>query len=219
MMTIAESANRPTGARPHVRSKFSFRNRGLLGAMLLVPVAAASLFSQPALDRDSSIALLLTASGWMFFLLYAAVRLWATFYIGGHKDRELQTDGPYSICRNPLYFGSFCFALSIACFLQSLAFGGALLVAAFIYFFWVVRAEEYFLGVHFQEAFRDYCRRTPRFWPRWSAFHTVPKVDVDLKWVRKEFIRLGRGAVCIILLQTVTHLRDTPQWPHWFNVW
>jgi protein-S-isoprenylcysteine O-methyltransferase Ste14 len=44
----------------------------------------------------------------------ATLRLWSTLYIGGRKRVVLVSDGPYSLCRNPLYVGTFLIALSNA---------------------------------------------------------------------------------------------------------
>ena len=42
------------------------------------------------------------------FLVIAAVlgRFWAILYIGGRKNQMIMLDGPYSICRHPLYLFS-----------------------------------------------------------------------------------------------------------------
>jgi len=201
-----------------VRSVFTFRHRGLIGVLLFAPMGAAVLFSAPTVTEGSPIRLMLNAAGWLAFLAYAALRIWATLYVGGRKDRELQTDGPYSVCRNPLYLGSFAFAVALACFLQSIAFSVVLLPAILLYLQYVVRAEEHFLDRRFQEDYRNYCRRTPRFWPRWVAFHTSPEVRVDLQRLRKEGIRLGSATLAILLLQAVAFLRASSAWPHWFSV-
>jgi protein-S-isoprenylcysteine O-methyltransferase Ste14 len=217
--TISENPDKRSGGQavPHVRTKFSFRNRGLLGVLLLAPVAIAVLFSKPLMAESSPGGLILNAAGWCFFLLYAGVRIWATLYVGGHKDRDLQTEGPYSICRNPLYFGSLCFALSLACFLKSAPFAITILAAFFVYLKFVVKSEEHFLEMRFQQSYRNYCGRTPRFWPRWSAFQTPPTVNVDLKRLYKEIIRLSRATLLPLLLQIVMQQRTQDWWPHWFN--
>jgi protein-S-isoprenylcysteine O-methyltransferase Ste14 len=201
-----------------VRSVFGFRHRGLIGVVLFAPIGAVVLFSAPTVAEHSPLGLVLNATGWLAFLLYAGLRVWATLYVGGHKDRELQTDGPYSLCRNPLYLGSFAFAVSLACFLQSIVFSAVLLPAMLLYLQLVVRAEEHFLELRFQEDYRNYCRRTPRFWPQWSGFHSMPVVRVDLKRLKKEGVRLGTAAAAIILLQGAVFLRAGSVWPHWFSV-
>ena len=154
---------------------------------------------------------------WLAFLTCAAVRCWATLYVGGHKDRELQTEGPYSICRNPLYFGSLSFGVALTCILKSALFAGGVILTGVFYLVLVVRAEELWLVRRFGEDYQSYCRRTPRFWPRWSSFRTPPSVKVELRQLRQEIIRLGRAAAVLLVLQVVMQMRATAWWPHWFN--
>ena len=86
----------------------------------MTPIVLMVLTSPPRIQENSAAGQALNALGWVSFLAYAAIRIWATLFIGGRKNDELQVDGPYSVCRNPLYVGGTCFALSIAFFLKSL---------------------------------------------------------------------------------------------------
>jgi protein-S-isoprenylcysteine O-methyltransferase Ste14 len=199
-----------------VRSVFGFRHRGWIGVMLFGPAGTAAIFSTPMIAPGSLPGVLLTAAGWCAFLAYVVLRVWATMQVGGRKERELQTEGPYSLCRNPLYLGSFAFAVAMACFLKSLTFAALLIPAFLVYLYFVVRAEEHFLELRFQEDFRNYCRRTPRFWPRWAAYHTPAIVRVDVGRLKREAVRLACAALFVIGLQVLEILRASPQWPHWF---
>lgn len=201
-----------------VRGNFSFKNRGLLGAMILGPIAFGAAFSPPKVAEGEPLAWALNAGAWTFFLLYIAIRVWATLFIGGNKDLRLQTDGPYSVCRNPLYVGSFCFALALTCMLKSVTFAAGVIIAFVIYLNFVVRAEEHFLGLRFGQDFANYCRRTPRFLPRWSLLHYPAHLHVDMKRLKQEVIRLGRAAIIPILLEVLIKFRNSPDWPYWFNL-
>ncbi len=214
------STTEPIRERPgsDVRTNFSFKNRGLLGALILGPVAFAVAFSPPRLPESEPVAWALNAGAWVFFLLYVAIRIWATLFIGGNKDLRLQTDGPYSVCRNPLYAGSFCFALALTCMLKSATFATGVIVAFVVYLKFVVRAEEHFLGLRFGEDFVNYCQRTPRFWPRWSSFNSPTHLRVDVNRLRQEFVRLSRAALIPILLEVLMKFRSTANWPHWFRL-
>jgi protein-S-isoprenylcysteine O-methyltransferase Ste14 len=196
----------------------AFRHRGLAGALLMTPIVLVVLTSPPLIQEDGIGGQVLNTLGWLFFLAYAAIRVWATLFIGGRKNNVLQVDGPYSVCRNPLYVGSTCFALSIAFFLKSLTFGGALLVAFLYYWMFVVSDEEKFLEKRFGEVFRDYCRRTPRFWPRFSAFSSPKSVTVDMKFLRIEAARLSRAAFMPVALTLLMRLRESSWWPDWFQL-
>lgn len=216
VINATESICRRAGSL--VMTDFSFKNRGLLGVIILGPLALAVIFSTPVIDERGPIACLFNAGAWTFFLLYVAIRIWATLFIGGNKDIRLQTDGPYSVCRNPLYLGSFCFALTLACLLKSAAFGIGVVVLSAVYSNFVVRAEEHFLGLRFGEDFANYCRRTPRFWPRWSSLSSPAYLRVDLKRLRQEGVRLTRAALLLILLEVLMSFRSSPGWPHWVSM-
>jgi protein-S-isoprenylcysteine O-methyltransferase Ste14 len=106
--------------------------------------------------------------GLLAVLLCCAGRLWCSLYIGGRKDKELVNQGPYSICRHPLYFFSACGTFGIAATSASLTVIAAVCVVFMLYYPSVMKQEEMKLERLYTEAYRDHCQRVPRFWPRWS---------------------------------------------------
>jgi protein-S-isoprenylcysteine O-methyltransferase Ste14 len=184
----------------------------------LASAAIVSLFGTPLLGNIGPLALLLNLAGWLLFLLYVGMRIWATLYIGGSKDRRLQTQGPYSITRNPLYLGSISFALSAACFLKSFTAIALTLAAALFYFRWVIPAEEEVLEGVFGQPFRDYKRRTPRAIPRPKLYQSNPTVEVNLRALRTEAKRLFFASMMPFILLYLLQFRRLPWWPHIFHL-
>jgi protein-S-isoprenylcysteine O-methyltransferase Ste14 len=195
-----------------------FRKRGLIGGLVLFPVGAAALVSRPLLLKGTAIEVIGAALGWLLFVCYATFRLWATLYVGGRKEQELQTTGPYSIVRNPLYFGSLAFGLSIICFLHSLSLLLAFAVLTLIYARWVIKSEESVLANKFGEEFQSYCRRVPRLLPSFSAYRAGDSVTVKLHAMKLEARRLWLAVLLPIALQLVVCLRITSHWPQWFTL-
>lgn len=194
-----------------------FKKRGMIGIIFLFPIGVAISFSYPMIKEDSFLDLLLDLLGWGLFLTYITFRLWATLYIGGRKDKQLQTEGPYSMTRNPLYFGSFCFALSLPCFLDSAALFFMILIASILYLCFVIRDEELYLESQFGGEFKKYCQRTPCFLPSpFRYYQSEDSINVNLKAVKREAKRLCGGALFPIFAEIIMHLRETSWWPHWF---
>lgn len=75
----------------------------------------------------------------------------------------LLTVGPYSRSRNPDYMAKGIIFLGWIVFYGSLVLAGILMLAALILGPFVLPREERGLEARFGEAYRDYCRKTPRF--------------------------------------------------------
>ena len=104
-------------------------------------------------------------AGILLILTAIVGRAWCSLYIGGRKKSELVQEGPYSLCRNPLYsfsiIGTFGALAQTGSILLALAFT----VVTVLIFIPVVRQEEVYLSRAFPEAYEIYARPTPRFLP------------------------------------------------------
>jgi protein-S-isoprenylcysteine O-methyltransferase Ste14 len=124
--------------------------------------------------------------GWTMVAIGVAGRVWSGSYIDGRKTTTLQTGGPYSISRNPLYFFSFLGGLGVMLLTETLLFP-ALFVAMFLpYYHCVIRHEERQLRELHGAQFDAYSRRTPRFWPSLKAYQEPATYLVSPQHFRKE---------------------------------
>ena len=86
------------------------------------------------------------------------------------KERELVTDGIYSICRHPVYALALVAICGVAMLFRSwvmLAVPLATYVAARI----LIRGEERLLVERFGQAYLDYRKRVPAFFPTLRCLH------------------------------------------------
>ena len=99
-----------------------------------------------------------------FVIVGELIRIWASGYLT--KLSGLVTAGPFALCRNPLYVGSFLISLGYLIMCDDIA---VLIVGTAI--FWLLHAgavayEEGLLREYFGEDYLRYCREVPRFLPR-----------------------------------------------------
>jgi protein-S-isoprenylcysteine O-methyltransferase Ste14 len=111
-------------------------------------------------------------------------RLWCSLYISGYKN-NLITTGPYSLCRNPLYFFSLLGATGVGLATETFLIPAAIILAFAFYYPMVIKAEQRKLaGIH-KEAFSDYCKRTPVFFPSLGLLTEPEEYIVKPKIFRK----------------------------------
>lgn len=152
--------------------------------------------------------------------IFAAIagRGWSLFYIGGRKNSELVTTGPYSITRNPLYFFSLVGIAGIGAQTGSLLSMAIFILAAYLAFDMAMRGEEAYLGSRYGRSFEDYKEKVPKLWPDLSLWRECE--DVPLRsaraigslrdgmvflcaWIAIELIRLGQSAGFLPVLWTM----------------
>ncbi len=198
---------------------FIFRKRGDFGIFLLIPGILAVSLSRPFWKSGGASDFFMNAAGWIFLAAYISFRLWSTLYIGGLKDVKLQTEGPYSVCRNPLYFGSFCLALSAAFFLKTIIFLVLAVIVAALYALKVIPIEESYLSKKFGGDFNRYCRATPRFIPSFRRHHSQELIPVELRALQSEAKRLWASLLFpVVAVPVLIWLRESSWWPHFFRL-
>lgn len=106
-------------------------------------------------------------------------RLWCSLYIAGYKTDVLVTEGPYSTCRNPLYFFSFLGAIGVGFVSETFLIPAIILVAFTIYYPFVIRSEEVELRKLHGEKFDTYLENVPRFFPNISKLKEPAKYIVN----------------------------------------
>jgi protein-S-isoprenylcysteine O-methyltransferase Ste14 len=227
----AEVAQQTAGTTPHVAElikkgkgmrsiseSYAFRYRGRIGLALAFPLIAMVVFSRPLVAENSPAGIFLNVAAWFMFSLYVTFRVWSTLFIGARKDSTLQQEGPYSVTRNPLYFGTFCFAVSAVLLCKSIALAAVMLVGFLFYSRFVIRAEECFLAGRYGREFSQYLQRTPRFLPSTASYRSPETVSVSLKDLRSEAKRIWVALLFPVMIQAMMQLRMSPSWPHWFNL-
>ncbi|MFJ1292630.1 isoprenylcysteine carboxylmethyltransferase family protein [Paracoccus yeei] len=107
-------------------------------------------------------------------------RFWAILYIGGRKNAAVMQDGPYSICRHPLYLFSTVGVVGLGLMLGSLTLAAILGGTAWIILSLTAAREEQFLRATFGRRYDAYAARVPRMWPAWHLFRTENRITVDI---------------------------------------
>lgn len=194
------------------------RVRGRLSLLLLIGAALLSVFSLPLFAERSNLDIAADVLAWVMFVAGIALRLWSTLHIGMRKSATLVCDGPYSLCRNPLYTGTFLIWIALALFLKSWVLLLAALLAVAYHVFVVIRLEERRLGEAFGEEYAQYKSRVPRIWPRFTDLAVPASLTVHADALAKECRNMLLWIWLPCCAELLTHLRGLPWWPH-LNVW
>jgi len=158
----------------------TLRALALIGIIAMTVVASAAPADHDIHDTIESIGLVL-------IFICIAGRTWCSFYIGSRKLHELVTTGPYSVSRNPLYVFSTIGAIGVGATFGSIACAAIAGGVVFGVFLRLARSEESALVEFHGEAFRHYCERVPRFWPRLSAWRDGETLTISQSAVYSTF--------------------------------
>ena len=194
----------------------AYRWRVSVTAVSLIFGFAVTLFSGPMPALSFWPSATQVTLGWSTLFLGLAIRLWGTSAIAGRKGMHVVCDGPYALCRNPLYWGTFLIAVSMTVFLHSGAFAVSLIPPVLLYLFGVVPAEERFLQNRLGRDYANYCERIPRWWPKWSAVSLTRTNPASLSAWYAECHRQIVWLLLPALAYAACVLRNQSWWPQFF---
>lgn len=141
--------------------------------------------------------------GLPFVVAGEAIRLWVSGYL--NKMEILTTGGPFALCRNPMYIGTFLISMGyfiMAHRIDVLVFGTIL--------FWLFHAgavfyEEKLLRERFGAEYESYCSRVPRFIPKLQRFSGNGQFSLRQLISNKEHQRITLPIIITVLLFLKAH--------------
>lgn len=170
--------------------------RVMLLRIAFVPIVLAAAFVGHSWELDSTPAYVFQWLGYAFLIVGLGVRMWCMLYIGQRKSRMLVTTGPYSICRNPSYLGTFAVTAGAGLCFGNLPMTAAIILLMVPMHVVVTLAEEKHLLEKFGDSFEQYMREVPRFWIAPRLYRSPDPIDVSINAVRRAMLE----AVLVLLV-------------------
>jgi len=209
----AKGAQMSTSIAPQ---PFDQRKRLLVVQVLSSAAIVALLFSRPRWNEASPVHEIVEMAGVVLILICIFGRLWSILYVGGRKNSELATSGPYSITRNPLYLFSTIGAFGIGLMFGSIVVAVLLGLFSYLIFSITSRKEEVFLRGKFGQAYETYTAATPRFWPKLWLYRDLSEHTFCPKALRSTFV----DALCFLavfpIIEGIENLHMTGYLPTYF---
>lgn len=192
---------------------FVARNRIAIWRLVLLGLALLAATGTPAWSGHT-LAVILRLAGIVLVSAAALGRMWCALYISGRKSSELVTEGPYSICRHPLYLFNLLGFMGLALLSESLLATGATLLAFVILYPGVVASEERLLRQRFAQ-FEAYRRSTPALLPSFRLYRSPAHWTVEVN----AFLRNLRDSIWFPLMAVAVELIDVAHASSWVRGW
>jgi len=197
---------------------FVYRWRRQLTAVLLLSGFIVALCSPPLLRIDGFADQTIDLVGYAALFGGMMLRMWAVMSISCKKSKEVVRTGPYALCRNPLYLGTFLIAVGFLCLVQSVTMTVLAIPVVLVYLLGVVPLEERVMLARHGATYEEYCRTTPRWIPR---FNSQNRFEIVRSWntgVRREMECCFWWIAFAALVHVTCDLRMEPWWVHPFNL-
>lgn len=151
---------------------FLVDNRVIISSSLFAALAFGFLTDGRPTNKWSSGADTLGICGLVLTIVGLLIRTWAAGVL--NKGRGLAMLGPFSLCRHPLYLGSFAMMLGIAMIFGNVLHWSIVIVVLCVIYQATIRREESRLEERYGSAWRCYTSMTPRLIPLRMNFEPAP---------------------------------------------
>jgi protein-S-isoprenylcysteine O-methyltransferase Ste14 len=200
--------------RPSLKKSRAYQYRIPVTAVVLVGTWIYVVLTRPWIPPTDPVFLYTEIAAWIFFFGGVLLRIWATLWIAGRKKQTLVDDGPYRMCRNPLYLGTFAMGIGLGLFLKDPVFAVGLALILALYVLSVVPAEEDYMWKRFQASYDEYRARVPRWFPKISLLRRdeIFRSTGDRGAIYRECLRMICWIALPILAVITSRVRGTAWW-------
>jgi protein-S-isoprenylcysteine O-methyltransferase Ste14 len=146
-------------------------------------------------------------------------RLWVLVYHSGYKKEVLLTEGPYSLCRNPLYLCNFLGAIGVGLTTATLSvpiFAGLCFAAIYPV---VIRREERNLRALHGPSFDRYRAELPALVPAWGHLREPDVYSVNVRAVRGRMLHATWPLAGIAVIHVIRSLHVHDALPVLFRLY
>lgn len=152
------------------------KNRMILSRLAIIVILGIILGTRETFADSNPVHEILDILGVTLVGICAIGRVYCTAFLGGHKNKNLVTYGPFSVVRNPLYVFSLIGVLGISLMSNHIVLIVGLPLAFYLMYVELVKREEGFLREAFGAEYVRYCATTSRFMPQFSNYAAPDEV-------------------------------------------
>src|SRR4029079_667629 len=149
----------------------------------------------------------------------AAGRAWAVSYISGHKIKRLIKSGPYSLCRNPLYFFSLLLGIGFGFCTETFTIPVLITIVLALLYYFQIRNEEQRLQRAFGVEYESYVAEVPRFFPTGRNFYEPDEITISPRLLKNGLFGIAFLLLLIGVFEFLQGLHQTGMLPTFFRVY
>ncbi len=194
------------------------RLRKRLTAILATFWLAAATVVGTRWGETSLIGHTLFSSGCLLMGVGVIGRVWCLGTIAGHKTNDLITDGPYSLCQNPLYFFSAVGAVGVGMASCTFVFPLLVLLGFLVYYPSVISSEARRLTSRHGEAYLAYHHKTPLLIPSLARFRESGEHHIASRAFRRGAFDTVWFFVAFAWMHVLTELHRSGHFVTWYVV-
>lgn len=146
------------------------KSRMKISRILVILAVATVLFTRQTFPENSVTHEFFDMLGLICLVVCALGRVYSTAFLGGHKNKDLISFGPYSVVRNPLYMFSLIGITGIALMSNQWIVMLGLPVAFYFLYISLIKREEHFLHDAFGQPYAQYLLSVPRLFPDFKNY-------------------------------------------------
>ena len=180
---------------------------------LFVLILPLLVIAQPAYSEHSVWAEVLEPLGALTVIAGVLGRFWSILYIGGRKNQMVMMEGPYSVCRHPLYLFSTIATTGLGLMLGSIVLALVLGGLTFLVLMLTAQKEEAFLRAKFGAVYENYAAKTPLILPSLALFHTPDEVSFSVRHLRGNTFDALVFLSFIPLAESIEYIREIANLP------